>query len=96
MNLHEDGLVNIIIEQASSVPYICIHLCDKVIIADLATWMRAHRSHQVVDLIVANSDFERVEAQAELLTANESITVAVKDLEGLLKVEVLDVERRCH
>ena len=73
---------------------VCIHLGDKVVVADGATGLRAHAAHQLIDLIVAKPDLERVKRETELLSTDDAVAVDVEDRESLLQVEVVDVEVR--
>ena len=73
-----------------------VHLQDEVIVGDRAVRTSGHRPHQLVDLVVVESNVQRGEAKAELLGADDTITVSVEHGKGLLQVEVVDVESRGH
>ena len=69
-------------------PQICIHLDDKVVVADgrvsailtpLAWLALAHATHQLINLVIAETDFECVESEAELLPSDEAIAIGVED-----------------
>lgn len=71
-----------------------IHLHDEVIVADRVVFLRGHRAHQVVNLIVVEPNLERIKSKPKLLLIDEAVSVAVKHCEGLLQVKVVDVECR--
>ena len=69
-------------------PQISIHLDDEVVVADgrvsaiLAplTWLAlAHAAHQLIDLVIAETNFESVKSEAELLPSDEAIAIGVED-----------------
>ena len=79
MNLHENGLCDIILKQITPMPQISIHLDDEVIVADgrvsaictLLAWLAlAHAAHQLINLVIAETNFECVKSEAELLPSD--------------------------
>ena len=93
VQLLEDGFVHSFLDRSAPVSSdALVHLLDEVVIGDHAILSRGHHSHEVVDLIVAKTNLERVEAEPELLPTDHAVTISVEHREGLLEVKVLNVE----
>lgn len=55
VQLLEDCLVDIVCEQDSSVTNVCIHMHNKVVVADWSISLRANGSHQIINFIVVKT-----------------------------------------
>jgi len=90
-----DLLLNELVQRVAPLSYVGVHLGDEFIVRDSAVGASCDQTHQVVDLVVGDSDFKRCEALSHLLLRQHTVAIDVEKLEGLLKVKVLDVECRC-
>ncbi len=70
-----------------------VHFSNEVIIGDLTIRGRRNQPHQIVDLIVLNTDFQCSESLSQLLLRYDAITVDIKELKCLFEIEVLYVKR---
>lgn len=95
-NLFENLIFDQVGKTTTAVSDVGVHFRNEVIIGDLAVLGCGDKPHEVVDLIVFNTDFERSKTLPELFLRYNTISVNIKQLEGFLQVEILNVESSCN
>lgn len=95
-NLGIDLFLNEIVQRVAPLSDVGVHLGDEFIVRYSAVGASCDQTHKVVNLVVGDTDFKRCEALSHLLLRQHTVAIDVEKLEGLLEVEVLDVECCCN
>ena len=96
VDLLEDCIIYALLKQMLTTADSPVHLGDEVVIGNLAILSRGHHPHQVVYLIVSESNFKRVKSCPELCPVYKPIAIDIKHCKRLLKIKVLQEEGCCN
>lgn len=90
--LAENLIFNQMIQRISSFTNVNIHSSYEIIVAYFAIGSHCEKSHQIMDFVIFNADFQRCESLSEFLFCDNAVTIDIKQLEGLFQIELLNVK----